>query len=61
MSWENILKDENVIAKLEEILVTWETKEYPSDEARWKEYYEDIEKVVRNSKRKPRSSFFRGD
>ena len=35
-----------IVDKLIEILDTWETKQYPSDEARWKAYYEDIEVVV---------------
>tara|TARA_B100000287_G_scaffold74736_1_gene66582 strand:+ start:105 stop:629 length:525 start_codon:yes stop_codon:yes gene_type:complete len=37
---------DDIIAKLEEVLDTWETKEYESDEARWKEYYKDIENIV---------------
>ena len=37
---------DDIIAKLEEVLETWETKEYESDEARWKEYYKDIENIV---------------
>ena len=38
--------ENNIIDDLKDILVTWETKSYASDEARWKEYYEDIEKLV---------------
>ena len=37
---------DDIIAKLEEVLETWETKEYESDEDRWKEYYGDIETIV---------------
>jgi hypothetical protein len=37
---------DDIISKLEEVLETWETKEYESDEARWKEYYMDIENIV---------------
>ena len=37
------------VKKLEDVLVTWENKEYSSDKARWKEYYKDIEKIVKNS------------
>ena len=41
---------DDIIAKLEEILETWETKEYESDEARWNEYYLDIEDLVTDYK-----------
>jgi hypothetical protein len=41
---------DDIIAKLEEILETWETKEYKSDEARWNEYYLDIEDLVTDYK-----------
>ena len=32
--------------RLKQILKTWKTKEYPSDEIRWKLYYKDILKLV---------------
>ena len=41
---------DDIIAKLEKILETWETKEYESDEARWNEYYLDIEELVEDFK-----------
>ena len=41
---------DDIIAKLEEILETWETKEYESDEKRWNEYYLDIEDLVTDYK-----------
>ena len=36
----------DIIDELREILAMWEEKSYESDEARWKAYYEDIEKLV---------------
>ena len=36
-----------IVDDLRDILETWETKEYESDEARWKEYYKDIEDIVK--------------
>ena len=50
----------DLIPQLKEILKTWETKEYSSDEARWKEYHQDIEKLVSNV-RTPRSAFLSRD
>jgi hypothetical protein len=41
---------DDIIAALEKILETWETKEYESDEARWNEYYLDIEELVEDYK-----------
>ena len=41
---------DDIIAKLEEVLETWETKEYESDEVRWNEYYLDIEELVEDYK-----------
>tara|TARA_B100000131_G_scaffold306403_1_gene333448 strand:+ start:264 stop:581 length:318 start_codon:yes stop_codon:yes gene_type:complete len=38
--------ENDIIGELKDVLVTWETKEYASDEARWKEYYADIQKIV---------------
>ena len=32
--------------RLKQILKTWQTKEYPSDEIRWKLYYKDILKLL---------------
>ena len=52
-STKAVQKDGGTIDKLEDILDTWETKQYPSDEARWKEYYNDIKKVVKKHKSKP--------
>ena len=34
--------------RLKHILKTWQTKEYPSDEIRWKLYYKDILRLVRH-------------
>jgi hypothetical protein len=36
----------DIVDELREILAIWEEKDYESDEARWKAYYEDIEKLV---------------
>ena len=36
----------DIVSKLKDILKTWETKKYASDEARYKEYYKDIENLV---------------
>ena len=36
----------DLVGELRDVLKTWETKDYTSDESRWKEYYSDIEKVV---------------
>ena len=41
---------DDIIDALEKILETWETKEYESDEARWNEYYLDIEELVEDYK-----------
>ncbi len=38
--------ENDIISELKNILATWETKEYPSDKARWQEYYKDIQNVV---------------
>ena len=37
---------EQVKDRLKQILKQWQTKEYPSDEIRWKLYYKDILKLV---------------
>ena len=37
---------QQVLDKLEQILLTWEKKQYKSDESRWKNYYFDIKKLV---------------
>ena len=52
-STKAVQKDGGTIDKLEDILDTWETKQYPSDKARWEEYYNDIKKVVKKHKSKP--------
>ena len=36
-----------ITAKLVDILKTWQEKEYPSDDIRWKEYHKDISKLVK--------------
>ena len=36
-----------ILKALEKTLKTWETKKYKSDEARWKAYFSDIEKVLK--------------
>jgi hypothetical protein len=41
---------DDIIAALEKILEIWEKKEYTSDEARWNEYYLDIEELVEDFK-----------
>ena len=40
--------ENDIIKELKEILETWETTEYESDETRWKEYHKDIEELVEN-------------
>tara|TARA_R100000008_G_scaffold27025_1_gene14901 strand:+ start:253 stop:1035 length:783 start_codon:yes stop_codon:yes gene_type:complete len=37
---------EEILSRLEDILETWEEKEYASDKERWEEYYKDIEELV---------------
>tara|TARA_R110000824_G_scaffold150650_1_gene321342 strand:+ start:498 stop:704 length:207 start_codon:yes stop_codon:yes gene_type:complete len=47
MKWEEILKEhEELVPELKEILKQWETKQYPSDKARWKEYHNDIQTLL---------------
>ena len=41
---------DDIIAELTDILDVWEEKEYESDEARYKEYYKDIDNLVTNYK-----------
>ena len=41
---------DDIIAELTDILVVWEEKEYESDEARYKEYYKDIDNLVTDYK-----------
>ena len=36
----------NIVIALIDTLKMWETKEYKSDESRWKEYYKDIENIL---------------
>jgi len=42
--------DGDITTELSDILKTWETKEYESDESKWKEYYKDIDKVLKKYK-----------
>ena len=44
---EEQVDDSSIIEKLKNTLTTWEKKEYPSDETRWKEYYKDIENLLK--------------
>ena len=50
---EKMLKEQesptenDVFGDLKKVLVTWETKKYESDESRWKEYYKDIENLLK--------------
>ena len=37
---------EEILSRLEDILKTWEEKEYDSDKDRWEEYYKDVEGLV---------------
>ena len=37
----------NILMELQGLLDEWEQKEYPSDEARYKGYYEDIANLVK--------------
>ena len=37
---------EEILSRLEDILKTWEEKEYDSDKDRWEEYYKDVEDLV---------------
>ena len=60
MAWEEVLEKADVISQLRQVLKEWEIKEDPSDEARWKEDYYDIEKIVSDSK-KSRSAFLSRD
>jgi len=39
---------DTIIQALKNILVTWETKQYPDDKTRWEEYYIDIEELVQD-------------
>ena len=36
----------NLLMELQRLLDEWEQKEYPSDEARYKGYYEDVKSLV---------------
>ena len=40
-------EENDVFDDLKKVLVTWENKEYSSDESRWKEYYKDIENLLK--------------
>jgi len=49
---ESDMKEHDILLrKLKDILKTWETKEYESPVARFKEYYKDIEDLVREHHR----------
>jgi len=37
----------NIVIALIDTLKMWERKEYKSDESRWKEYYSDIENILK--------------
>jgi len=37
---------DTLIQALKNILVTWETKQYPDDKTRWEEYFMDIDELV---------------
>lgn len=39
---------EEIIEGLEHLLKQWKTKQYPSDNHRWKSYYNDIKTVVKS-------------
>ena len=39
---------DTIIQALRKILITWETKQYANDKARWEEYYMDIEELVQD-------------
>ena len=62
MSWKNILKAEkDMTEELLTILKKWREKQYPSDEARWRDYYSDIATLVSTKRKefqsKPRGPF----
>ena len=38
--------ENNLIDDLKKILVTWETKEYNTDQERWQEYFYDIQELI---------------
>ena len=40
-------EENDIFDGLKNALKTWETKEYDSDESRWKEYYKDIENLLK--------------
>ena len=37
---------DTLIQALKNILVTWETKQYPDDKTRWEEYFMDIQELI---------------
>ena len=49
-SFNSMESADDIIARLEEILVEWETKEYESDRSRYENYYLDIEELVEDYK-----------
>ena len=42
-------EENNIIDELRDILKTWETKDYPSAEVRYKAYYRDIENLIKHT------------
>lgn len=44
---------DTIIQALKNILVTWETKQYPDDKTRWEEYYIDIEELIQDFEENP--------
>ena len=49
-SFNSMESADDIIARLEEILVEWERKEYESDQSRYENYYLDIEELVEDYK-----------
>ena len=45
-------EENNIIDELCDILKTWETKDYPSAEVRYKAYYRDIDNLVKRTLKK---------
>ena len=44
--------ENNIIDELRDILKTWETKDYPSAEVRYRTYYRDIENLINSTLKK---------
>jgi len=45
-------EENNIIDELSDILKTWETKDYPSAEVRYRTYYRDIENLINSTLKK---------